>query len=203
MGQSQDAVPISSASNGVQNAMADKKELLVNKAMALFAEGGYTAVGIDRILAEAGVAKMTLYKYFPSKVDLILEVLTKRDDYFRTSLMAAADAKKTTSTKIQALFTWHDEWFNKEDFNGCMFINAAAEFHDRDSPIHQMAARHKVLIVEYIESILKDEYGPRARKLARQINLLLDGAIDAAHVIGDRHAAADAWDVAKGLLQNA
>lgn len=181
--------------------MADKRELLVSKAMELFAEGGYTAVGIDRILAEAGVAKMTLYKYFPSKTDLILEVLTKRDDYFRTSLRAAAESKKTTATKIQALFTWHDEWFNRPDFNGCMFINAAAEFHDRDSPIHLMAARHKELIVDYIESILKIEYGARSRKLARQINLLLDGAIDAAHVIGEKHAATDAWDVAKGLLQ--
>ena len=181
--------------------MADKRELLVNKAMELFARGGYTAVGIDRILAEAGVAKMTLYKYFPSKSDLILEVLTRRDDYFRTSLMAAADAKKTTLTKIQALFTWHDEWFNREDFNGCMFINAAAEFHDRNSPIHQMAARHKELIVDYIEGILKADYGSRSRKLARQINLLLDGAIDAAHVIGDENAAANAWDAAKTLLQ--
>ncbi|GGC12628.1 TetR family transcriptional regulator [Oxalicibacterium flavum] len=179
---------------------ADKKEALVGKAMELFAKGGYTAIGIDRILAEAGVAKMTLYKYFPSKTDLILEVLVRRDDYFRNSLMAAAERKKSTAAKIQALFTWHEEWFRRDDFNGCMFINAAAEFHERDSPIHQVAARHKQLIVDYIEGVLKDEYGARARKLARQINMLLDGAIDAAHVIGNPNAAAEAWEAAKSLL---
>jgi AcrR family transcriptional regulator len=196
-----DVVPIFSSLNGVMKAMMDKRELLVSTAMALFAEGGYTAVGIDRILAEAGVAKMTLYKHFPSKSDLIMEVLTKRDDNFRSSLMVAADAKKTTQAKIQALFIWHDEWFNREEFNGCMFNNAAAEFHEHDSPIHQIAARHKQRIVDYIESILKNDYGSRSHKLARQINLLLDGAIDAAHVIGDKQAASNAWDVAKVLLQ--
>ncbi len=184
----------------MKKAMADKREMLVSKAMTLFAQGGYTAVGIDRIVAEAGVAKMTLYKYFPSKTDLILEVLARRDDYFRSSLMAAVDQKRTIATKIQALFMWHEAWFRRADFNGCMFINAAAEFHERDNPIHQVAARHKQLIVEYIENILKEEYGARARKLARQINLLLDGAIDAAHVAGDKHAAADAWDIARRLL---
>jgi len=142
MGQLSNDVTIFSPSNGVKKAMADKRELLVNKAMELFARGGYTAVGIDRILAEAGVAKMTLYKYFPSKSDLILEVLTRRDDYFRTSLMAAADAKKTTLIKTQALFTWHDEQCNREEFYDCMIINAAAEFNDCHSQIHQMAGRH-------------------------------------------------------------
>ena len=67
--------------------MVDKREVLVQTAMKLFAQGGYTGVGIDRIIAEAGIAKMTLYKYFPSKQDLIMEVLTQRDLFFRTSLM--------------------------------------------------------------------------------------------------------------------
>ena len=67
--------------------MVDKREVLVQTAMRLFAQGGYTGIGIDRIIAEAGIAKMTLYKYFPSKQDLIMEVLTQRDIFFRTSLM--------------------------------------------------------------------------------------------------------------------
>jgi AcrR family transcriptional regulator len=177
-----------------------KRELLVSMAMELFSEGGYTAVGIDSILARSGVAKMTLYKYFPSKNDLILEVLKKRDEYFRTSLMAAIDSKKTTMGKIHAIFNWHDEWFNRKDFNGCMFINAAAEFHERDNSIHAIAAEHKKMIIQHIEKVLKEDYGSRSCKLARQINFLLDGAIDAAYVIGSNNSIVDAWDAAKCLL---
>lgn len=180
--------------------MTNKKEILLAKATELFMQGGYTAIGVDRIVAEAGVAKMTLYKYFPSKADLILAVLVQRDHAFRTSLMAAADKETTFTNKIHALFIWHDQWFRRKDFNGCMFINAAAEYHDRKSPIHKMSAQHKQLIVDYIESILSASHGKRAGKLAVQINMLLDGAIDAAHVMSHMRAAIDAWEAAQRLI---
>lgn len=180
--------------------MLDKREILVKKAMELFAQGGYTGVGIDRIIAEAGIAKMTLYKYFPSKSDLILEVLNQRDAFFRTSLMNYVNQQESLPQKILALFTWHDQWFKRKDFNGCMFINAAAEFHDRKDPIHQVAALHKQLIIDYIESLLLETHGTKARKLASQINILLDGAIDAAHLTGNPNAAMEAWEAAQCLI---
>ena len=55
--------------------MKEKRQILIDTATRLFSQDGYHAVGIDRILAEAGVAKMTLYKYFPSKKELVVEVL--------------------------------------------------------------------------------------------------------------------------------
>ncbi|MFC7288980.1 TetR/AcrR family transcriptional regulator [Herminiimonas glaciei] len=181
--------------------MVDKREVLVQTAMRLFAQGGYTGIGIDRIIAEAGIAKMTLYKYFPSKQDLILEVLTQRDVFFRTSLMNYVDQQEGLAQQILALFTWHDQWFKRKDFNGCMFINAAAEFHERKNPIHQISALHKKLIIDYIESLLKETHGARSAKLASQINILLDGAIDAAHLSGNPDAAMQAWEVAQYLVE--
>lgn len=180
--------------------MMDKREVLVQTAMQLFAQGGYTGVGIDRIIAEAGIAKMTLYKYFPSKQELIMEVLTQRDLFFRTSLMNYVNQQDGLEKKILALFTWHDQWFKRKDFNGCMFINAAAEFHERKNPIHQIAALHKKLIIDYIESMLLATHGARAAKLASQINILLDGAIDAAHLSGNPDAAMQAWEAAQILV---
>ncbi|MNR82281.1 HTH-type transcriptional regulator YjdC [compost metagenome] len=181
--------------------MVDKREVLVQTAMRLFAQGGYTGVGIDRILAEAGVAKMTLYKYFPSKQDLIMEVLTQRDIFFRTSLMNYVNQQESLEQKILALFTWHEQWFKRKDFNGCMFINAAAEFHDRKDPVHQISALHKQLIIDYIESLLLPTHGKRAARLASQINILLDGAIDAAHLCSNPDAAMQAWEAAQYLVE--
>lgn len=180
--------------------MLSKQELLVNKAMELFAEGGYNAVGIDKIIAEAGVAKMTMYKYFPSKNDLIVAVLRERDRTFRLSLMTYVNLYDAFSEKIKAIFVWHDTWFKRDDFNGCMFINASAEFHDCNDDIHKISAEHKHLIEAYIESILVNISPPKAKKLATQIAMLLDGAIVAAHVTGNPSAAMDAWEAAQALL---
>lgn len=180
--------------------MQSKRELLVRKAMELFAQGGYNAVGIDRIIAEAGVAKMTMYKYFPSKNDLIVEVLNERDKTFRLSLMDYVNQSGTSHEKIKAVFVWHDKWFKRKDFNGCMFINASAEFHDRKDDIHKLSAHHKQQITAYIEALLEDVYPGQANKLAMQITMLLDGAIVAAHVTGNLNAAMDAWEVAQRLM---
>lgn len=179
----------------------DKQQHLVEKATKLFAEGGYNAVGIDKIIAEAGIAKMTMYRYFPSKNDLILAVLKERDVAFRSSLMEYVEQYDKLTDQMMAVFTWHHNWFNRDDFNGCMFINASAEFHDRKNDAHKISAQHKQLITRYLETLLCGTYSATvANKLAVQIALVLDGAIVAAHVTGNLNAAMDAWEVVQQLL---
>lgn len=180
--------------------MMDKQKTLVETATALFAAGGYTAIGIDRIIAEAGVAKMTLYKYFPSKADLILAVLRERDRVFRESLAAHVEQHTALTDQIKAVFTWHGLWFQQAGFFGCMFINAAAEFHDHKDAVHQLAAQHKQLIIAYLEDLLRAAYPLSAKKLAVQMAMLLDGAIIAAQVADNPNAASDAWEAAEQLL---
>lgn len=178
--------------------MLSKREELIKKATELFNKGGYNAVGVDKIIAETGIAKMTMYKYFPSKKDLIAEVLHERDRKFRASLKAYVDQHDTSYEKIKAAFLWHDKWFKRRDFNGCMFINASAEFHGSRDAIHKISAEHKRLIAVYLESLLFSLSQPA--KLTTQMSLLLDGAIVAAHVTGNVNAAMDAWEVAQSLL---
>ncbi|MEB4591351.1 TetR/AcrR family transcriptional regulator [Candidatus Thiothrix sp. Deng01] len=181
--------------------MSSKREILIDKATELFASGGYTAIGIDRILAEAGVAKMTMYKHFPSKQHLILAVLKQRDEVFRTSLITYVKQHNTPIDKLRAVFKWHHEWFARPDFSGCMFINASAEFQDATTDIHQAAAQHKQLLTHYLETLLGDIFPASAKKLAVQINILLDGAIVAAQVTSNHNAAKEAWEVAECLLK--
>ena len=132
--------------------MTSRKEAILETAVRLFRENGYHATGIDRIIAESGVAKMTLYNHFKSKNELILAALRRWDEQSRHWLITEIEkAAATPRARLRALFDVLDDWFESNDFKGCMFINAAAEFSDHDDPIHFAAAEHKRLFQRYAQ----------------------------------------------------
>lgn len=180
----------------------DRRAHLVDTALRLFAAGGYHGVGIDTILAAAGVAKKTLYSHFPSKTALIAEVLRERDRRFLASLAACVDAGETPLARLQAVFDWHARWFAEADFAGCMFLNVAAEFHGAEAGLAQIARDHKQAVEAFLAGLLVPLVGPEAApQRAAELNLLLDGAIGVALVSGGAEgAAARAWDMARRLL---
>jgi AcrR family transcriptional regulator len=181
--------------------MSDKCQCILETALTLFRAHGYHAVGIDRVIAESGVAKMTMYRYFPSKNALIAAVLNERDQSFRDALIEFVNKVDDPREKLRALFLWHHHWFKESSFNGCMFINAVAEFPEINNSIRQASIRHKLLVQNFIESILNLVLTTElARQLAAQFSQLLDGAIIAVQVAGDPMAAFVAWRSAVGLL---
>src|SRR5690606_34465689 len=109
---------------------SSKRQQLISTAQDLFAREGYHATGIDRILAESGVAKMTRYKHFRSKDELILAVLqgSERDTLGRLAQLRAARPPREA---LLVTFDGLHAWIHQQDFCGCSFIHAAAEFHDR------------------------------------------------------------------------
>ncbi|MDR2091977.1 MAG: TetR/AcrR family transcriptional regulator [Azoarcus sp.] len=185
--------------------MNDKRQIILNTALTLFRAHGYRAIGIDRILAESGVAKMTMYKYFPSKDALIHAVLEERDRDFRQSLEVFVDAFAAPDEKLRAIFLWHERWFKSDDFNGCMFINAAAEFPDPAHPARQAVIEHKSRIQAFATSLLRTwpTGEETSKQLAAQFSMLLDGAIVSAQMTGDTTAARLAWQSATTLLHAA
>ena len=133
-----------------------KKEHLVDTAVKLFGRDGFHATGIDKILQEAGVARMTLYKHFRSKDELILATLRRRDEQFRIWFKSTIEKTGgTPAERLLASFDALDEWFAGRafagvPFTGCSFINATAEFSEANHPVHQLAAEHKRLMLEYL-----------------------------------------------------
>ncbi|MDR2164940.1 MAG: TetR/AcrR family transcriptional regulator [Zoogloeaceae bacterium] len=184
--------------------MRDKRQVILDTALALFRSHGYRAIGVDRILFESGVAKMTLYKYFPSKDALIKSVLEALDKSFRDGLEAFVETFATPEERFGAVFVWHDRWFKSDSFNGCMFINAAAEFPEHGHLVRSTVARHKRHVQAFMASLLASrlEDGERDR-LAAQLSLLLDGAIVSAQATGETDAARLAWRAAAILLKAA
>lgn len=178
-----------------------RRDHLVDTALALFYRDGFHATGIDRILAEAGVAKMTLYKHFKSKDELILAALRRRDERFRDWFMAEVERRaRPPEARLLAVFDALAAWFARPDFNGCMFVNASAEFARTEDPVHALAAEHKRLLLDYLKTLARAAGAAEPEALARKLELLVEGAIVAAHVCGDRAAAADARAAAETLL---
>lgn len=189
--------------------MKSRRDELVDTALRLFYEGGFNATGIDKILAEAGVAKMTLYKHFRSKDELIIAVLHRRDEQFRNWLMGEMEkASANPRERLLAMFDALEEWFQGRAFkgmafSGCAFINAASEFSDQNHPAHRAAAEHKLRIVEYLERLCTEAGARDPRALAQQLALLKEGAIVTAQVCGMPGSAGTARSMAENLLREA
>jgi AcrR family transcriptional regulator len=177
------------------------RERLVATACRLFYSEGIRAVGIDRVIAEAGIAKATLYAHFPSKDDLIVAVLRYRDEtftaFFDERLTRHA---KRTGDRLRALFATLKEWFESEDFRGCAFINAAVELADPNHPGMAEVRGHKARFQELVAGVVAAAVGRPVRATAAGVNLLIEGAIVVAQMQGDSAAADSALEAAVALV---
>ena len=181
-----------------------KRDQLLETAWRLFYRDGYHATGIDRILADAGVAKMTLYKHFRSKEELILAVLEKRSQLFRESFSCFLQAKKRTpDQQLLGVFEWLISWIKSKEFRGCFFQKAMAEYQEVQDPIHQAALAHKAAFHGEIRRLVAEAGLPRAKALADQLALVVEGAIVNSHAIGSSTPALHAKAAAAALIKNA
>jgi AcrR family transcriptional regulator len=180
------------------------KQRILETADRLFYQAGIRAVGIDRIIAEAGVAKMTLYTYFPSKDDLIVAVLQYREAQV-LAFFRAAMARHATRTKdpLRAFFAALKEWFESPGFRGCAFQNAAVELADPAHPGTQLVRDHKRRFAALLRGVVEEAAGEGAATMAPAIALLVEGAIVTAVIHGTPDAADVAREAALQLVEGA
>ena len=152
-----------------------KRQQIVETAYELFKNGGYHATGIDRIIADAGVAKMTMYRNFPSKEGLIVEVLRYRAQRFDERLDRLAESANSTETKIATIIDWHERWFRSDDFHGCLFAHALAEFGEPGHPVFEAVHGQKTAFRARLQRILSDTL-PDDQGAATALFMLIEGA---------------------------
>lgn len=170
-------------------------------AWRLFDRDGFRAAGIDTVLAEAGVAKMTLYHHFASKDDLVAAVLDAKAQEFEASLVATVEAAgRGPLRRMLAVFDWLEAWFRSEGFNGCAFIKAVAEYPDPASKPHRAAVAFKAALLARLTTLAEALPVRDAPTLARQVMVLVEGAIVTAHVHHRPAGAADAREAARALI---
>jgi len=182
----------------------DARERILATAYHLFCRHGIRAVGIDLIIAESGVAKMSIYRHFRSKDALVLAVLERRESSWSQDWLQAEVNRRasTGDERLLAIFDVLDEWFRRRDFEGCFFVKVLLEFDDRKHPLHKASREHLANVRSYVRSLAADAGIGDPAALARQWQILMEGAIIAA-VEGDRAAAKQGRVIAELVLQHA
>jgi AcrR family transcriptional regulator len=187
-----------------QSTMADRsstRERLLCAAETTFYRAGVHATGVDAIVREAGVAKMSLYANFRTKDDLVVAWLAEHGRAWRAWLEGRVRIlARTPERRLLAVFDALGEWFASDGFRGCAFVNCCAEFPDLAHPVRLAARAHKTAIRSYLRRLIVEAGLPRAERLATELMLLVEGAITAAVVEDDRTAARAARAVAARLI---
>ena len=180
---------------------SEARRRILETADRLFYRDGIRAVGIDRIIAEAKVAKMSLYKHFPSKDDLILAVLRHREqgvlEFFRSAMERHG---KKAKSPLRAFFAALKDFFESPGFRGCPFQNAAVELADPTHPGTEFVRGHKQRFSEFLRGLVEQTVGKAAAKVTPAVNILVEGAIITAVIQGNPHAAEVARDAALKLV---
>jgi AcrR family transcriptional regulator len=173
---------------------AATRRKILDTASRVFYERGTLAVGVNELAAAAGVSKVTLYRHFDSKEALVAAYLRARSDRVSLWLREVSHGLEPTE-RVLALFDALGEWFTEPAFNGCALVNGAIEARGAQSEARAIAAAH---LDRHLELL-----GEHGDELARQLLVLVEGAITVAFVRNDPRAAADAKAAAAVLLKQA
>lgn len=173
---------------------------IIATAYELFSRHGIRAVGVDRIVAESGVAKMTLYRHFPSKEALVLSFLDERERRWTHGWLAPQLERRVAqgTHPLMAIFDAFDEWFRGPDFTGCPFVSTLLEVRDHADPVHQACVRHLGVIRDLLALHVEAAGIEPTLEIAAQVQILAIGAIVSASR-GDSDAAAQARSVGAAL----
>ncbi len=180
---------------------ASGRERILEAAYDLFSANGIRGVGVDALVAEAGVAKMTLYRNFASKDDLALAFLELREQRWTHDWLEREASRRAADPagRLLAIFDVFAEWFAREDFEGCSFVNALLEFDDREHPVREASARHLATIRDFLRAQAAGAGIDDPGGFARQWHILMKGSIVAAGE-GDLAAAGRAQEIGRLLL---
>jgi AcrR family transcriptional regulator len=186
---------MSASRNATPPASAARERILLT-AHDLFYREGIRATGIDRVIAESGVTKVTFYRHFPSKHDLILAYLDHRH---RRWMEWFAGALARHGHGVAALVPAMAEWFRSQDYRGCAFINSVVELGGTLPEIAKVARRHKREMTAVIASHLSPS--PHMAQDAQALAVAVDGAIIRAQAGPSPDEALEALErLVKGLV---
>lgn len=178
------------------------RERILETASRLFYRHGFVSVGVDTITAEARVAKMSLYRHFASKDDLIVAYLERSNEQFWTWFDGAL-GKGAPRDQLVRLFDELANFATSPACFGCMFQLAAADFPDAEHPANRIALAHKTAVLERLGDLGAQAGSGDPDALAAQLLLLMDGTFVASRVFRSSSPAAHVGPAAAALIKSA
>ena len=185
--------------------MKPKQAEIIRHSMSLFNREGYQSPSIDRISENAGISKMTFYRYYPDKEALILAILQLKEYEFMQDLQNIIADKSSAREKLFAVFEYYNNWFKCEDFHGCMFTRALFEYGTSSQSIRMTCSTFKSRLYQFFRDILVSVLKPEpAERAAMMMVMLIDGAIAAQQAESSEcreiPPGMTAWSAAKALI---
>ena len=179
------------------------RERLLQVASDLFYRQGIRSVGVDEIVASAGVAKMSLYRSFPSKDELAAAYLAAVDERYwrRWEETLAKRAPGDARERLKALFRRLAKTATHPEFRGCPFTNAATEFPEPDHPARRIAEANKHELRRRLLELARAAGARKPALLADQLVLLFEGAYTSAQTFGPDGPAPAVVEAAEALIE--
>jgi AcrR family transcriptional regulator len=179
----------------------DARERILDSAYELFSTRGVRGVGIDEVIGQAGVAKATLYTHFPSKDDLVLAFLQQREQRWSVAFVEAEARRRGTTPedRLLAIFDVLDEWFRREDYEGCSFVKLLLEM-GAEHPAGRASIRYLDNVRSIVRTLAQEAGLRESEAFARSCQLLMEGSVVAA-AAGDADAAQRAKAMARPLIE--
>jgi len=176
-----------------------KRETVLDTAEHLFYEEGFHATGIDRVVSEAGVARMTLYNHFPSKEALVESVLERRYRRYLHGLQDAV-AGRGNDSAVAALAERHNEWLRTNSRDGCILLKAIAEFERHRPSIAERGRELKRELLTLIGEALSIDGYRGDDALRERVMMVLEGANALAPVLGSERVSAQVDSMLAAVL---
>ncbi len=174
------------------------RQRILDTASQLFYRQGYNRTGIDQIIAEAQVAKASLYSHFRTKDELCLAYLQKTNDEWLSRLTAYLEDLPKGEAKILGIFDCIRTAYEQENFRGCWCVNTLAEVSDSQKLIQEEIRKQKVALTQFLRTLLEDNFSREiSHARVHQLYLLYEGAISESFL----HQADWPIEAAKGLTQ--
>ena len=185
----------------ISRAKPDPRERILDAAYELFSRRAVRDVGVDEVIERAGVAKATLYRHFPSKDDLVIAFLERREERWTMAWVEAEARHRGTTPEEQllAIFELFDEWFHRDDFEACSFINVLLEMGPAH-PVGRASVGHLESIRSVVSGLAEEAALRDPESFARSWHILMKGSIVSA-TEGDAEAAQRARSMAQLLIE--
>jgi AcrR family transcriptional regulator len=181
---------------------ADAKNRIMEAALNAFNADGIPGVSADTIIEQAGVAKMTLYKYYPTKDALAAAFVHERSNRWMAWLAdRVGKLGRTPKQRVLAVFDVLEEWFRSDNYFGCPFHRAASDFPDLKNPSHKEVIRNKRELFAFIRGLLSEAGLDARESIVNQLLLLMAGAEVMANIYGDPEYARYSRQAATTLLR--
>lgn len=177
------------------------RERVLRCASDLFYRDGVRAVGVDLIVAQTGIAKTSLYRYFPTKDALVAAFLREEDLHFWSCWdAAAARAQGHPRRELLEQLRWIAERLGRDNYRGCPQLNVSAEFSDPGHPARQVAQAHKQEMVRRLTALARRLSAKEPGRLGLQLSLLVNGAFVSSSIVPPGQACGLLCQAAEALL---